>query len=77
MKSKLKVNLEKIKGLRRYKGYSCSYMATQLNFKTATGYHYIESGRCKITAEQLATISTILEVDIKDLFIDESKQVSA
>lgn len=63
-----KVDLVKMKALRRRKGISQREMAKTLGYKSAVGYHYLETGRCAIQAEQLFRIAERLGVPIGELF---------
>lgn len=65
----LKIDLSKIKKLRKLKKISQENMAIKLGYKSPTGYSYLESGRCAITAEQLPIIANELGVSIEDLFL--------
>jgi transcriptional regulator with XRE-family HTH domain len=64
-----KVDLSKIKALRKAKELTGMDMAILLGLKSSTGYSYLESGRCGISAERLALIATKLEVCVNDLYI--------
>ena len=77
MKTAYKLDLKKIRKLRRGKDLSCKDMAEKLGYKSPNGYHYLESGRCQISAEQLAIISTILETHISDLYISNEVEKPA
>lgn len=67
-----KVDLVKMKTLRRRKGISQREMAKTLGYKSAVGYHYLETGRCTIQAEQLFRIAQRLGVPIDELFLHPS-----
>jgi transcriptional regulator with XRE-family HTH domain len=69
IKTRCKVDLQKIKRIRKCKKLTYSDMAAALGYKSPNGYFYLESGRCQISAEQLAIISTKLEVDLQELYI--------
>lgn len=66
-----KVNLNKIKKLRKEKGISLEQMAHELGYESQNGYYYLEIGRSKISAEMLAQVAQILKVDINELFFEE------
>lgn len=66
-----KVDLVKIKKLRNEKRLTQGYMAKKLGYKTPIGYHYLESGRCQIKADQLAIIAKELGVEVKELFFGD------
>lgn len=64
--------------LRKEKGISLEQMARKLGYESQNGYYYLEIGRGKISAEMLAQIAQILQVDINDLFFEKklAKMVS-
>lgn len=66
-----KVDLNKIKKIRKEKGLTQGYMANKLGYKTPIGYHYLESGRCQIKADHLAVIAKELDAEVKDLFFGD------
>ncbi|MBT2680018.1 helix-turn-helix transcriptional regulator [Bacillus sp. ISL-35] len=66
-----KVNLEKIKRLRKAKGLSFNQMAEKLGYESQNGYYYLETGRNKFSAEALAMVATIFNVPIEDLFFED------
>ena len=66
--STVKVNLERMKHLRKAKGLTQLEMARLLGYKTNLGYFYLENGRCQIKANHLPLIAAALEVDISTLF---------
>jgi len=63
-----RVDLEKIRGLRKQKNLTQWQIAQKIGYKTAIGYHYLERGRCKITAEQLDVIASALGVTTEELY---------
>lgn len=63
-----KLDLEKIKMLRKEKRLSQSDLANCLGYKTPIGYHYLESGRCQIKADQLVVLAKELGVEVRELF---------
>ena len=63
-----RVHLEKIRGLRKQKNLTQRQMAQKIGYKTCVGYHYLETGRCKITAEQLDVIASALGVTTEELY---------
>lgn len=67
-----KVDRAKMKTLRRRKGISQREMAKTLGYRSAVGYHYLETGRCAIQAEQLFLIAERLGVPIDELFLRPS-----
>jgi transcriptional regulator with XRE-family HTH domain len=66
--NKLKLNLNNIKQLRKKKKIPLEKMAIYLGYKTATGYFYAESGRCKFKPDHIPMIAEKLEVEIESLF---------
>lgn len=67
-----KVNLEKIKSLRKEKGISLDEMAKMLGYESPNGYYYLEIGRGKFPAETLARVADILQVSITELFFEKN-----
>ncbi len=63
-----RVNLEKIRGLRKQKNLTQWQIAQKIGYKTGIGYHYLETGRCKIKAEQLDVIASVLGVTTEELY---------
>lgn len=66
-----KVDLEKIKFLRKEKGISLEEMARKLGYESPNGYYYLETGRGKFPAETLAKVAAILGVTIEALFFED------
>lgn len=67
-----RVNLKKIRRLRKQKKLTQLYMAQKLGYESDVGYHYLETGRCKIKAEQLDVIASEFGVSTDDLYEDET-----
>ncbi|WP_368532775.1 helix-turn-helix domain-containing protein [Cytobacillus horneckiae] len=65
-----KVDLEKIKSLRKNSNLSLSEMATLLGYESVNGYYYLETGRGKFPAETLAKVATILNQNVDNLFFE-------
>lgn len=64
-----KIDLEKIKRLRKAKGISLEDMASALGYKSPTGYYYLEIGRCAIDANHLPIIAQMVGIsDIRELY---------
>ncbi|MGN7167924.1 helix-turn-helix domain-containing protein [Paenibacillus cellulositrophicus] len=63
-----RVNLEKIKNLRKKAGLSLEYMAKTLGYESPNGYYYLEIGRGKFPAETLAKVADEFKVPIDSLF---------
>lgn len=49
-------------------------MSRFLGYESPNGYHYIEKGRIKISAEVLAQVADILKVPIDALFLNRNHQ---
>jgi len=62
------VDLEKIRKLRKSRKLTQREMGIRLGYRTALGYHYLEKGKCRIAADQLAQIAGILGVPVSDLY---------
>jgi len=69
----MRVDLEKMKRLRKEKKISQTELAKKIGYKTGVGYHYIETGKRKVKAETLAKIAEILDVSVEDLYEKEVK----
>jgi transcriptional regulator with XRE-family HTH domain len=67
-----KVDLGKIKALRKSKKISLIKMAEMLGYKSPNGYYYLETGRCSISAEMLPRIAEILGVVTAELYYTHS-----
>ncbi len=63
-----KLNLEKVKELRKEKGLSQEEVAKMLGLKTVYPYHRKESGRQSFTAEELMMLSSIYNVPCEKFF---------
>lgn len=66
-----RVDLAKIKALRKEMGISLEEMARKLGYESPNGYYYLEVGRGKISAEMLAMIAEIQGVTIEELFFED------
>ena len=66
------VDLQKLKNLRKGSGLTQEDVAKTLEYKSALGYHYLETGRCQIKAEQLMELAKLFGVPIESLFVDSS-----
>lgn len=66
-----KVDLEKIKELRKKKDISLDEMSRRLGYESQNGYYYLEIGRGRFTAEMLAKVADMFGVNINGLFFDE------
>jgi transcriptional regulator with XRE-family HTH domain len=67
----LKVDIEKIKKLRKKAGISLEKMSDLLGYDSLNGYYYLETGRIKFPADKLATVSKILQIPMEQLFFEE------
>lgn len=63
-----KVNLELLKKLRKDNNLSQEEVSLKLGYKTKLGYHYIETGRCNLKAEQMLILSELYNVPIGYFF---------
>lgn len=66
-----KVDLLKIKKLRKQFELSLEDMAKLLGYESVNGYYYLEVGRGKFPAETLAKVADIFKVPINELFFEE------
>lgn len=66
-----KVDLLKIKQLRKSSNFSLEEMAQKLGYDSPNGYYYLEIGRSKFSAETLAKVADIFHVSIEDLFFEK------
>ncbi|MBU5213256.1 helix-turn-helix domain-containing protein [Heyndrickxia oleronia] len=66
-----KVDLQKIKYLRKQAKLSLEEMAKLLGYESANGYYYLEIGRGKFSAETLALVAEIFDIPINDLFFED------
>lgn len=62
-----RVDLERLKLLRKQKGLTQEDVAFQLGYKTRTGYHRLEKGSRSIRADQLAKLAILFNVPMEDL----------
>jgi transcriptional regulator with XRE-family HTH domain len=68
--SRRKVDLAKIKKLRKAAGITLEEMAKRLGYESPNGYYYLERGRSKFHAETLANVADILGVSLEELFCE-------
>lgn len=68
----MRVNLEKLRELRRKARLTQADMAAALGYRSSAGYFYLEHGRSRMTVEQWAMISHILGVEPGELLISEA-----
>jgi transcriptional regulator with XRE-family HTH domain len=67
----LKVNLNKIKELRKQRKISLEEMSKILGYESINGYYSLEIGRVKYPAETLAKTAQLFQVCINDLFFED------
>jgi transcriptional regulator with XRE-family HTH domain len=67
----IKVDIEKIKTLRKKANISLEQMSELLGYESPNGYYYLETGRIKFHAEKLALVSQILNEPYEHLFFEE------
>ncbi|HEU5140629.1 MAG TPA: helix-turn-helix transcriptional regulator [Bacillales bacterium] len=65
-----KVDVEKIKFLRKQSHLTLDEMATMLGYDSPNGYYYLERGRSKFPAETLAAVAEIFDVPLMELFFE-------
>jgi putative transcriptional regulator len=58
------VDSNKLKALRVKSGLTQAQVSEYLGYKTPLGYHYLESGRCRIKLEQAVKLSQLYNVDL-------------
>lgn len=73
----MKVNLVKIKELRTSNNISLEEMAIYLGYKTASGYYYAESGRCKFKPDHIPMIAQKFDIPMQKLFFEDNIADSA
>lgn len=69
-----KVDIEKIKRMRKSERITLEEMAKHLGYKSPNGYYYLERGRSKFTAETLAEVAEILNISLEDLFLEPNQK---
>lgn len=67
----IKIDLDKLKKLRKQNKLTQEEVARVLGYKSALGYHYLENGRCQIKAEQIVILADIFKVPIVELFFKD------
>jgi len=72
--TRIRVDIDKIKRMRKHSRITLQEMAARLGYKSPNGYYYLERGRSKFTAEMLATVAEILETSLEDLFLRPNKE---
>lgn len=71
MLNHLIVNLDLIKTLRSQRNISIEEMSKLMGYKGYQGYYYKENGTRKMSADDIAKISVILNVPISELFFED------
>ncbi|GIQ67398.1 XRE family transcriptional regulator [Xylanibacillus composti] len=66
-----RVDLAKIKLLRKNKNISLDEMARKVGYESPNGYYYLEIGRGRFPAETLAKVADVLETPIEELFFED------
>ena len=67
----IKVDLDKIKSLRKSKSITIEEMSRKLGYQSPNGYYYLETGKNKFPADSLAIVAKIINVDIRELFFEK------
>lgn len=62
------VNVNKLKELRLQNKLTLEELSTFIGYKTPSGYHRIELGKVKLTAEQVALLADLYSVDMEYFF---------
>jgi transcriptional regulator with XRE-family HTH domain len=70
MVAKVVINLEALKELREYHGFSISDLASEIGYKTPTGYWLIEQGQRKVSIDTLYRLSKIYDCAMEDLIVE-------
>ena len=53
-----RVDTAKLRELRRRAGLTLEDVAKLLDYKTPVGYHYVETGECKLTVERAVVLAS-------------------
>ena len=69
----MRVNLEKLKRLRKKKGLTLLAVSEHLGFKSQQGYFYKESGVRAISAVELGALAALYGVSMDDLLEPEGQ----
>lgn len=64
----LRVDLVHLRELRETAGETQADVAAVLGYQTRIGYSYLESGRCRLSADQIAQLAQHYGVPIESLF---------
>ena len=65
----MQVDVEKLRRIRTQAKLTQGDVAKVLGYKTSLGYHYIESGRCRLRADQLFVLASFLGVEADELIL--------
>jgi len=71
-----RIDLRKLRHLRETHQLTQLDVAKHLGYKTALGYHYIESGRCRLKAEQALILARLYGIPVEELFVDDAAPAS-
>lgn len=71
---RFQLDLQKIKQLREKRGFRQYEMAKWLGYKSSMAYHHLETGRCKVSANQVPLFSFIFKVPIMELYRKENTE---
>lgn len=63
------INLPRLRALRERAGLTQGQVSRMLGYKSTLGYHYIESGRCRLRADQLLALAQLYGVSMDSLII--------
>lgn len=66
-----RVNLQRLREMRKKANMTQAEVSAYLGYKSSLGYHYLETGRCSIKAEQLLSLSKLFGVPV-DQIIDNA-----
>jgi transcriptional regulator with XRE-family HTH domain len=66
--STLRVDLARLRELREAAGETQTDVAAVLGYQTRIGYSYLESGRCRLSAAQIALLAQHYGVPLESLF---------
>ena len=64
------VNLKKLKEIRKKNKRTLKDMADLLGYKSPSGWHYVETGRCKLQPQHIPVICKEFNIDLGDIFFN-------
>ena len=70
MNLKRKVDVEKIRRIRKSKRLTMTDMSERLGYESPTGYAHLEHGNARFPAAMLAEVADILEVSMEELMME-------